>query len=151
MPNLYGDIISDVAAQITGSVGLGSSSNIGVGGAMFEAIHGSAPDIAGKDIANPSGLLLSSCLMLHHIGQPQVADLIQNAWTKVIEDGIHTPDIYNDKLSKKKVGTREFTKVTSFSSFANFTDRYCQPWTKAQGPPFCRYSCWWPLNGLLVT
>lgn len=111
MPNLYGDIISDIAAQITGSVGLGSSANIGLGGAMFEAIHGSAPDIAGKDIANPSGLLLSSVSMLHHVGQPQVADLIQNAWSKVIEEGIHTPDIYNAKLSKKKVGTREFTKA----------------------------------------
>src|SRR5690606_33737866 len=57
MPNLYGDIMSDVAAQITGSVGLGASSNIGEHIAMFDAIHGSAPDIAGRDIANPSGLL----------------------------------------------------------------------------------------------
>jgi isocitrate dehydrogenase len=110
-PNLYGDIISDVAAQITGSVGLGASSNIGTGFSMFEAIHGSAPDIAGKDIANPSGLLLSSCLMLQHIGQPQVAITINNAWNKVIEEGYHTPDIFNEKLSKKKVGCSEFTKA----------------------------------------
>lgn len=109
MPNLYGDIMSDVAAQITGSVGLGSSSNIGLGGAMFEAIHGSAPDIAGKNIANPSGLLLSSCLMLQHIGQGEQAAKIQNAWLKTIEEGVHTPDIYNPEKSKVKVGTKEFT------------------------------------------
>lgn len=107
--NLYGDILSDIAAQISGSVGIGGSSNIGDQGAMFEAIHGSAPTIAGKDIANPSGLLLSAVMMLVHINQPKVAGLIQNAWLRTIEEGIHTADIYKDGLSKRLVGTQEFT------------------------------------------
>src|SRR5690606_10971564 len=95
-PNLYGDIISDIAAEVTGSVGLAGSSNIGIGGAMFEAIHGSAPDIAGKGIANPSGLLLGAVMMLVHIGQSDVAEKIHNAWLKTIEDGLHTGDIYRE-------------------------------------------------------
>src|SRR6201997_5530418 len=73
MPNLYGDVLSDVAAQIAGSVGLAGSSNIGDQCAMFEAIHGSAPRRAGQNLANPSGLLLGSVLMLVHINQPEVA------------------------------------------------------------------------------
>jgi isocitrate dehydrogenase len=92
-PNLYGDIISDVAAQVTGSVGLGGSANIGDTIAMFEAIHGSAPDIAGKGRANPSGLLLGAVMMLVHIRQPDAATAVHNAWLKTIEDGVHTPDI----------------------------------------------------------
>lgn len=107
-PNLYGDIISDIAAEVTGSVGLAGSSNIGMGGAMFEAIHGSAPDIAGKGIANPSGLLLGAVMMLVHIGQSDIAEKVHNAWLKTIEDGVHTGDIYREGTSKKKVGTAEF-------------------------------------------
>ena len=76
--------------------------------AMFEAIHGSAPDIAGKDIANPSGLLNAAIQMLVHINQPEVATIIENAWLKTLEDGIHTGDIYSATNSKKKVGTKEF-------------------------------------------
>lgn len=106
--NLYGDIISDVAVDVTGSVGLGGSCNIGADFGMFEAVHGSAPDIAGKGIANPSGLLLGAILMLNHIGQNDVATKVHNAWYKTIEDGIHTGDIYDAKLSQKKVGTKEF-------------------------------------------
>ena len=106
--NLYGDIISDIVAETSGSVGLAGSANIGNGYAMFEAVHGSAPDIAGKDIANPSGLLNAAIMMLVHIGQPKVATLIQNAWLKTLEDGVHTADIYNEKISSKKVGTKEF-------------------------------------------
>ncbi len=108
MPNLYGDILSDVAAQIAGSVGLAGSSNIGDHGAMFEAIHGSAPRRAGQNLANPSGLLLGSVLMLNHIQQPDVATLVHNAWLRTIEDGVHTYDIYKEGVSKEKVGTREF-------------------------------------------
>jgi isocitrate dehydrogenase len=107
--NLYGDIISDIAAQITGSVGLGGSANIGEEVSMFEAIHGSAPDIAGLDIANPSGLINAAVMMLVHIGQHDYAELIQNAWLKTIEEGIHTSDIFN-KDSKRKVWTSEFAK-----------------------------------------
>jgi isocitrate dehydrogenase len=107
--NLYGDIISDIAAQVTGSVGIGGSSNIGEEVAMFEAIHGSAPDISGLDIANPSGLINAACMMLVHINQQKVAENIKNAWLKTIEDGIHTTDIYN-KDSFRKVWTQEFAK-----------------------------------------
>ncbi|MCB1593087.1 MAG: NADP-dependent isocitrate dehydrogenase, partial [Alphaproteobacteria bacterium] len=109
--NLYGDIISDVAVEVTGSVGLGGSCNIGTDFGMFEAVHGSAPDIAGKGIANPSGLLLGSILMLNHIGQNPVATKIHNAWYKTIEDGIHTGDIFDPKLSTQKVGTSDFAKA----------------------------------------
>lgn len=106
--NLYGDVISDIAAQIAGSVGLAGSANIGEQCAMFEAIHGSAPTIAGQNIANPSGLLQGALMMLVHIGQTEVAETIQNAWLRTIEDGDHTFDIYKEGLSKKKLGTREF-------------------------------------------
>lgn len=107
-PNLYGDVVSDIAAQISGSVGLAGSANIGEACAMFEAIHGSAPDIAGKNAANPSGLLMAAIMMLNHIGQQDVAEHIQNAWLCAIEEGIHTGDIYTAGVSKQKVGTREF-------------------------------------------
>jgi isocitrate dehydrogenase len=108
LPNLYGDILSDVAAQITGSVGLAGSANIGQGIAMFEAIHGSAPRLAGLNVANPSGLLLAAVQMLAHIGQGDIASKVQNAWLRTIEDGIHTYDIFREGTSKEKVGTREF-------------------------------------------
>lgn len=108
MPNLYGDILSDVAAQIAGSVGLAGSANIGSGGAMFEAIHGSAPRRAGQNVANPSGLILAAIQMLIHIGQPEAATRIHNAWLTTIEDGIHTYDIFKESTSKQKVGTKEF-------------------------------------------
>ena len=106
--NLYGDIISDVVAEISGSVGLAGSANIGDEIALFEAIHGSAPDIAGQNIANPSGLLNAAIMMLVHIGQTEVATKIHNAWLKTIEDGMHTGDIFNAKISKKKLSTSEF-------------------------------------------
>ena len=108
MPNLYGDILSDVAAQITGSVGLAGSANIGEGVAMFEAIHGSAPKLAGLNVANPSGLLQGAIQMLVHIGQNEIAEKVQNAWLRTIEEGIHTYDIYKEGTSKEKVGTKEF-------------------------------------------
>lgn len=109
--NLYGDIISDIAAQITGSVGLGGSSNIGEHAAMFEAIHGSAPDIAGQNVANPSGLLLGAVMMLMHIGQWDVAERVHNAWLTTIEEGIHKHDIYREGVSKERVGTKEFASA----------------------------------------
>ena len=109
--NLYGDIISDIAAEVSGSVGLAGSSNIGEDFAMFEAIHGSAPDIAGKNMANPSGILQSAVMMLIHIGQPKIAENVQNAWLKTLEDGIHTGDIYRKESSKQKVGTKEFAEA----------------------------------------
>lgn len=108
MPNLYGDILSDVAAQIAGSVGLAGSANIGDQCAMFEAIHGSAPRRAGQNVANPSGLLLAAVMLLVHIDQPDVATRVHNAWLRTIEDGIHTYDIFAEGVSKQKVGTKEF-------------------------------------------
>lgn len=108
MPNLYGDILSDVAAQIAGSVGLAGSANIGESCSMFEAIHGSAPRRAGQNLANPSGLLMGAVQMLVHLGQGATAAKIQNAWLKTIEDGIHTYDLYQEGTSRKKVGTTEF-------------------------------------------
>jgi isocitrate dehydrogenase len=106
--NLYGDIISDIVAQIAGSVGFAGSANIGDHCTMFEAIHGSAPDIAGKNIANPSGLLQGAIMMLMHIGQTGVAEKIHNAWLATIENGVHTADIYRPGVSKLKVGTKQF-------------------------------------------
>ncbi|MDP2176109.1 MAG: NADP-dependent isocitrate dehydrogenase [Bacteroidota bacterium] len=111
MPNLYGDVLSDVAAQITGSVGLAGSANIGEECSMFEAIHGSAPRRAGQNVANPSGLLQGAIMMLNHIGQTDVAEKVQNAWLKTLEDGIHTYDIYKEGTSKQKVGTKEFAQA----------------------------------------
>ena len=111
MPNLYGDVLSDVAAQIAGSVGLAGSANIGEECAMFEAIHGSAPRRAGQNMANPSGLLQGAIMMLNHIGQTDIAEKVQNAWLKTIESGVHTYDIFKEGVSKEKVGTKEFAKA----------------------------------------
>ena len=106
--NLYGDIISDVASEISGSVGMSGSTNIGENYAMFEAVHGSAPDIAGKDTANPSGLLNAAIMIMVHLGEGKVALTIENAWKKTLEDGIHTSDIYHENDSSKNVGSQEF-------------------------------------------
>jgi isocitrate dehydrogenase len=78
---------------------------------MFEAIHGSAPRRAGQNLANPSGLLEGAVMMLNHIGQTAVAEKVQNAWLKTIEDGIHTYDIFKEGVSKQKVGTKEFAEA----------------------------------------
>jgi isocitrate dehydrogenase len=109
-PNLYGDIISDIAAEITGSVGLAGSANIGEHVAMFEAIHGSAPDIAGQGKANPSGLLLGAVMMLVHIRQAAVAQRVHNAWLRTLEDGIHTADLHGDR-TVQPVSTDDFARA----------------------------------------
>src|SRR6187401_2204066 len=111
MPNLYGDILSDVAAQIAGSVGLAGSANIGDQCAMFEAIHGSAPRRAGQNLANPTGLLHGAIMMLVHIGQGEVAERVHNAWLRTLEDGMHTYDVFTEQYSKQKVGTKEFAQA----------------------------------------
>src|SRR6266568_9469980 len=103
MENLYGDIISDLCAGLVGGLGLVPSANLGECCAIFEAVHGSAPDIAGKNLANPTALLRSALLMLRHIGQPDAALKIRNALEKVYRD--------RDKLTKDvggKAGTSEF-------------------------------------------
>src|SRR5450631_4068891 len=111
MPNLYGDILSDVAAQIAGSVGLAGSANVGTSASMFEAIQGSAPRRAGQNLANPSGLLLGGVMMLVHIGQWEAAERVHNAWLRTIEEGVHTYDIFEESVSKQKVGTKEFARA----------------------------------------
>ena len=110
-PNLYGDILSDVAAEVAGSIGMAPSSNIGHACAMFEAVHGSAPDIAGQDIANPSGLLLSAVMMLVHLGRSAPASAIHNAWLRTLEDGVHTADMFHEGRSRLRVGTRAFSEA----------------------------------------
>ena len=107
--NLYGDILSDIAAQVSGSIGLAGSANIGEDAAMFEAVHGSAPDIAGRGVANPSGLLNGAIQMLVHLGLGTYAETIKNAWLCTLEDGIHTADIYRVGLSEKQATTEVFT------------------------------------------
>jgi len=110
-PNLYGDILSDVTAQLTGSVGLAPSANVGEHVALFEAIHGSAPDIAGRGIANPSGLLLASVMMLQHLGMGEAAERVHNGWLSALEAGVHTGDIYRDGVSRERVNTVGFTEA----------------------------------------
>jgi isocitrate dehydrogenase len=113
MPNLYGDVLSDVSAQIAGSVGLAGSANIGEHVAMFEAIHGSAPRRAGQNLANPSGLLLGAIMMLVHVGETETAERVHNAWLRTMEDGVHTYDIYKEGVSSQKVGTKEFAEAVA--------------------------------------
>ncbi|MGF1482738.1 MAG: NADP-dependent isocitrate dehydrogenase [Opitutales bacterium] len=108
-PNLYGDILSDVAAQLTGSVGLGGSANLGEGFAMFEAVHGSAPDIAGQDKANPSGILQAAIMLLSYVGQDDVAEVVEKAWLRTLEDGLHTVDLHSSSSGElPAVGTQGF-------------------------------------------
>ena len=111
LSTVYGDIISEIVAQIAGSVGMVASASIGADCAMFEAIHGSAPRLAGQNLANPSGLFLAGVKMLLHIGQPDAATRAHNAWLKTIEDGIHTSDIFKEGVSRQRVGTKEFAKA----------------------------------------
>jgi len=111
LPNLYGDIVSDVAAQIAGSVGLAGSANVGETCAMFEAIHGSAPDIAGQQLANPGGLLQAAIMMLVHLGMGEKASLIHNAYLRTLENGYHTADIYTEQHSKKRLSTTAFAQA----------------------------------------
>ncbi|EOQ88554.1 isocitrate dehydrogenase [Leptospira yanagawae serovar Saopaulo str. Sao Paulo = ATCC 700523] len=107
-PNLYGDILSDIAAEVTGSVGMCGSANIGDMVSMFEAVHGSAPDIAGKNIANPTAVIKATVMMLTHLGKPGKAKLIRNAVLKTLEDGYRTTDIYQNEKNTILVGTKEY-------------------------------------------
>lgn len=94
MPNLYGDILSDMCAGLIGGLGLTPSGNIGLGGAIFESVHGTAPDIAGKDLANPTALLLSACMMLRHMGMNDKAEKIQHAaYATIAEQKYLTGDL----------------------------------------------------------
>jgi isocitrate dehydrogenase (NAD+) len=103
LPNLYGDVMSDLAAGLVGGLGVVPSANIGDECAMFEAVHGTAPDIAGKGFANPTALLMSSILMLDHLGEHTAAERIQNALEKVYREAKHTTRDVGGKA-----GTEEF-------------------------------------------
>jgi isocitrate dehydrogenase (NAD+) len=104
MENMFGDILSDLMAGLVGGLGFAPAGNIGQDAAMFEAVHGSAPDIAGKGVANPTGLILSACLMLDHLGKKEIADRIRRAIETVVRGGeARTIDMGG------KATTKEFT------------------------------------------
>ena len=108
--NLFGDILSDEGAVISGSIGLLPSASMGTGTALYEPIHGSAPDIMGQNLANPLGTILSAAMMCRHsLDLPQVADAIEKAVEQVLVDGYRTGDIYRDGL--KRVGTTEMAQA----------------------------------------
>jgi isocitrate dehydrogenase (NAD+) len=106
LPNLYGDVMSDLAAGLVGGLGVVPSANIGDESAMFEAVHGTAPDIAGKGLANPTALLMSSILMLDHLGERSAARRIEAAMERVYREGQHTTHDVGGKA-----GTEEFTEA----------------------------------------
>jgi isocitrate dehydrogenase (NAD+) len=104
LPNLYGDVMSDLAAGLVGGLGVVGSANIGDDDAMFEAVHGTAPDIAGRGYANPTALLLSSILMLDHLGERSAARRIEAALEKIYREAAHTTRDVGGLA-----GTEEFT------------------------------------------
>jgi isocitrate dehydrogenase (NAD+) len=103
LPNLYGDIVSDLGAGLVGGLGVVGAANLGPACAVFEAVHGSAPDIAGKGVANPTALLLSAVLMLHHIGETTAAGAVMRALGSALTSGVRTRDLGGSAT------TREFT------------------------------------------
>jgi isocitrate dehydrogenase (NAD+) len=106
LPNLYGDIVSDLAAGLVGGLGIVPGANMGDSHAVFEAVHGSAPDIAGKGIANPTAMILSAVLMLRHLKETAAADRLQRAVQKVYTDKQHTTGDVGGKAS-----TAQFTNA----------------------------------------
>lgn len=113
LPNLYGDIVSDLCAGLVGGLGMAPGANIGENEALFEAVHGSAPDIAGKNIANPTALILSAAMMLRHLGERDAAERIVAAVTTVIEQGHHL----TGDLQKIRTGSSDGSASTDL-----FTD-----------------------------
>lgn len=108
LPNLYGDIISDLAAGMIGGLGVAPGANIGAKGAVFEATHGTAPDIAGLNKANPLALILSGVMMLHHLGEHEAARRVHSAVLSVLDEGKSvTADLRDDPKAPGAVGTRE--------------------------------------------
>ena len=107
LENLYGDIVSDLAAGLVGGLGLVPGANLGNDAAIFEAVHGTAPDIAGQNKANPTALLMSAILMLRHLDLPAHADRVERALLRTLREGVKTPDLGGS------TGTREFAKEVS--------------------------------------
>jgi isocitrate dehydrogenase len=124
LTNLQGDIVSDLCAGLVGGLGFAPSANIGDHIAIFEAVHGTAPDIAGKNIANPTALLLSGFGMLRHLGMLHIAVMIENALLYTLEKGIHTGD-FGDK-SKPSLGTKEFGQAI-ISNFGKVPEHNPKP------------------------
>jgi isocitrate dehydrogenase (NAD+) len=113
LPNLYGDVMSDLAAGLVGGLGVVPSANIGDDCAMFEAVHGTAPDIAGKGLANPTALLMSALLMLDHLGERVAAGKIAAALMKVYRDGVHTTKDVGGKASTEQFANAVIAGLTA--------------------------------------
>ena len=107
LENLYGDIVSDLAAGLVGGLGLVPGANLGKDAAIFEAVHGTAPDIAGQDKANPTALLMSAVLMLRHLDMPAIADRVEAALLRTLADGVKTPDLGGS------TGTKAFARAVA--------------------------------------
>ena len=109
LPNLYGDIISDLCAGLVGGLGVAPGANIGKESAVFEPVHGSAPKYAGRNKANPTATILSGVLMLRHLGEEKAADRLEQAVADVVKEGVHVT--YDLKAQGTPVGTREMAKA----------------------------------------
>ncbi len=133
LPNLQGDIVSDLAAGLVGGLGFAPSANIGDQISIFEAVHGTAPDIAGKGVANPTSLLLSGLMMLRHIGLYRDAAIIENALLATLEDGVHTGDVKGDK---DPVGTAAFAQAVADRLGKHPSGREARPVPDANSPDF---------------
>ena len=136
LTNLQGDIVSDLCACLVGGLGFAPSANIGDHISIFEAVHGTAPDIAGKNIANPTALLLSGISMLQHVGLTENAAIIENALLYTLESGVHTGD-FGDKTIKS-VNTTEFaeTIISNFGKQPNFNPKPVVPNKPGTPTPF---------------
>jgi isocitrate dehydrogenase len=110
-PNLYGDILADLATGLAGHLQLGASARHGTHASVFEPIHGAARPLAGRGAANPSGMLLAAAEMLRHLGQGAAAARVENAWARTIEDGLHTPDLFAQGRSRRRVSTLSFARA----------------------------------------
>jgi len=111
LPNLYGDIISDLAAGLIGGLGIAPGANLGDGMAVFEPVHGAAPKYAGKNMVNPTATILSAVLMLHYLGQKREAAILEKAVRRVIEEGkVVTYDLRQDRDKNKAAGTQEMAE-----------------------------------------
>ncbi|CAG8433798.1 11380_t:CDS:10 [Diversispora eburnea] len=120
MPNLYGDILSDMCAGLIGGLGLTPSGNIGKDASIFEAVHGTAPDIAGKDLANPTALLLSSIMMLRHMRLYEHADSIESAVLKTIAEGKHLTRDLGGKATNTEFTNHIIENSSNLNLFQNF-------------------------------
>lgn len=133
LPNLQGDIVSDLAAGLVGGLGFAPSANIGEKVSIFEAVHGTAPDIAGQNKANPTSLLLSGLILLRHVGMQKQAGTIENALIYTLESGVHTGDVRGEK---DPVGTAEFARAVADNLGKTPSERYARPVPTQDVPNF---------------